>query len=556
MEPKNIIFKAIRKLVGKEVSFVVEHPADESHGDWATNVALVSIKEKGKSEKFRNPREVAEKIKLDLETDEDLKKVIGKIEIAGPGFINFWLRDEYLIDRLEKMNNLGDKLGSSKFMEGKKILVDYSSPNIAKRFSVGHLRSTIIGQAICNLYNFSGAKVVSDNHLGDWGTQFGMIIAAVEEKGLDVSKMSVSELETLYVDFNKRIVETPELKDKAREAFARLEEGEKEARVIWQKSKDVSMAEFYKIYEKLGIPKFDFEYGESAYEDLMPGIIEEAKKKGIARISEGAWIVEYKDSNGKEYMPPAMLVKSNGTTTYFTRDLATVKKRISEDNLKSNLYVYEVGAEQTLHFRQVYAAIELLGWAKKEQFVHVAHGLMTLPEGKMSTRKGNTVKLEDLLGKAEEGASDERIALGAVKYNELKRAPEVNYVFRWEEALAMEGNSGPYLQYVYVRCNGILEKVGRKIGTTVSLNEDERKLAVSLLRFGTGEVVESAAKSFAPQIVCTYLFDLAQRFNGFYDRNRVGGNENEGFRLLLTAITGQAIKNGLKLLGIEVVEKM
>ncbi len=551
MNSREIVRAAIKRIVGDGVDFVVEHPADESHGDWATNAAMALARIQK-----TNPKELAAKIKGELEKDEELKKVVEKVEVAGPGFINFWLRDDYLVRRLDDLKKTGDKCGDADFMTGKKVLVDYSSPNIAKRFSVGHLRSTIIGQAILNLYKHSGAKVISDNHLGDWGTQFGMIIAAVEEKSLDVSSMTVSDLENLYVDFNKRIVETPELKDKARDAFARLEHGEEKARDIWQKSKEVSMKEFYKIYEKLGIPKFDHEYGESAYEELMPSIIEEAKKKGIARESEGAWIVEYKDENGKEYMPPAMIVKSNGTTTYFTRDMATVKKRITDAELKSDLYIYEVGAEQTLYFRQVFAAVELLGWAKKEQFVHVAHGLMTLPEGKMSTRKGNTIKLEDLLGKASEAATDEKIAIGAVKYNELKRAPEMNYVFRWEEALSMEGNSGPYLQYVYVRCRGVLEKVGEKFGTTDKLNEDERRLAVGLLKFGEGEIVEGAARNYAPQQVCAYLFDLAQRFNGFYDRNRIGGSENEGFRLLLTAVTGQVIKNGLSLLGIEVVEKM
>ncbi len=548
---REIVKAALRKVVGDKVDFSVEHPADESHGDYATNVALTLAKAQK-----ANPREIAEKIKKDLESDAGLMEMVGNIEIAGVGFINFRLRDDYLVNSLEKSRDLGDKCGDADFMVGKNVLVDYSSPNIAKRFSVGHLRSTIIGQAILNLYKHSGAKVISDNHLGDWGTQFGMIIAAVEEKNLDVSTMAVADLENLYVDFNKRIVETPELRDRAREAFARLEQGEEKARDIWQKAKDVSMKEFYKIYEKLGVPKFDHEYGESAYEQLMPSIIEEVKNKGIARQSEGAWIVEFKDENGKEYMPPAMLTKSNGTTTYFTRDLATVKKRITDPELKSGLYVYEVGAEQTLYFKQVFAAVELLGWAKKEQFVHVAHGLMTLPEGKMSTRKGNTIKLEDLLEKASEAASDERIAVGAVKYNELKRAPGMDYVFKWDEALSMEGNSGPYLQYVYVRCKGVLEKVGEKFGMTESLNEDERKLAIGLLKFGEGEVVEGAARNFAPQQICAYLFDLAQRFNGFYDRNRVGGSENEGFRLLLTVVTGQVIKNGLSLLGIEVVEKM
>lgn len=551
MKPAEVIRGVLKNIVGNDVNFVVEHPADESHGDWATNVVLAAAK----VQKI-NPRELAEKIKAELEKDEGLMTVVGKIEIAGPGFINFWLKDDYLIGHLEELKTAGDKCGDSDFMTGKKVLVEYSSPNIAKRFSVGHLRSTIVGQALFNFYKHSGASVTNDNHLGDWGTQFGMIIAAVEEDGVDISKMSVAELEDLYVQFNKKVDEDPKVKERAREAFARLEHGEEKARQIWQRAWDISMVEFREIYKKLGIPEFDHEYGESTYEKTMPEVIEEMKKKGVTVESEGAWIVKYLDKDGKEYMPPAMLLKSNGTTTYFTRDLATIKKRLSDPELKSDLYIYEVGAEQTLHFRQVFAAVELLGRAKKEQFVHVAHGRLALPEGKMSTRKGNTIKLEDLLGRAEEAATDERIAVGAVKYNELKRAPGMDYVFKWDEALSMEGNSGPYLQYVYVRCRGILEKVGKKFGTTLSLNEDERKLLVSLLRFGEGEVVETAARNFAPQQVCAYLFDLAQRFNGFYDRNRVGGSENEGFRLLLTAVTGQVIKNGLELLGIEVVEKM
>ncbi len=551
MKPAEVIKQVLEKIVGDGANFVVEHPADESHGDYATNAAMVLAKEQK-----TNPRELAAKIKEELDASDGLKILIDRIEIAGPGFLNFWLKDDYLVSQFEELKNLGNKCGDSDFMNGKKVLVEYSSPNIAKRFSVGHLRSTIVGQALFNFYKHSGASVTNDNHLGDWGTQFGMIIAAVEEDGVDISKMDVAGFEEIYVKFNKKVEVDPQEKDKARDAFARLERGDKRAREIWQKACDISMVEFREIYKKLGVPDFEHEYGESTFLDTMPEVIEEMKNKGVTEESQGAWIVKYLDKNGKEYMPPAMLLKSNGTTTYFTRDLATIKKRLSDPELKSDLYIYEVGVEQTLHFRQVFAAAELLGWAKKEQFVHVAHGRLALPEGKMSTRKGNTIKLEDLLGKAEEAATDERIAIGAVKYNELKRAPEMNYVFKWDEALSMEGNSGPYLQYVYVRCMGILEKVGDKFGTTLSLNDDERKLLTALLKFGDGEIVEGAARNFAPQQLCAYLFDLAQRFNGFYDRNRVGGSENEGFRLLLTAVTGQVIKNGLALLGIEVVEKM
>ncbi len=567
MKIKEAIYSAIRELYGSQ-NFSVEHPADAQMGDFATNVALVMAKQIGK-----NPRELAEETKQKLLKDEKLAEIIEKIEVAGPGFINFWVKDEVLVQKLNEMSEAGNHAINSDFMSGKKVLVEYSSPNIAKRFSVGHFRSTIIGQAVLNLYKHSGAEVTDDNHLGDWGTQFGMIIAAVEEKKLDVKMMSVPDLENLYVEFNRRIAETPELKNKAREAFARLERGEESARKIWQQAVDVSMKEFGQIYKKLGVT-FEHQYGESAYEKMMPEIIKEAMDSGVAEKGEGGALIVKFEKDGKEYMPPAMLQKGDGTTTYFTRDLATVRKRLDDADLKSDLYIYEVGSEQRLHLKQVFETVEKLEWAKKEQFIHVAHGLLSLPEGKMSTRKGNTVKLEDLLFRAADEAKkiakervtsaiSEKIGIGAVKYNDLRRSPEADYVFKWEEALSMEGNSGPYLQYVYVRTKGILEKAHadrsavKWAGGTIVLNENERSLLKSLvLRFGEGEVVENAAKNFAPHLVCQSLFELAQKFNGFYDRNRVIGVPEESLRLLMVAVTGLVIKSGLSILGIETVEKM
>lgn len=551
--------------------FSVDYPADEKMGDMACNAAMIKA---GKEKK--NPRDIAEEMMWKLEGNKELMGMVKKIEMAGPGFLNFWIKDEMLIEGLKEMNRAGEHAIDSDVESGKKVLVEYSSPNIAKRFSVGHLRSTIIGQALFNIYKHCGAEVTNDNHLGDWGTQFGMIVAAVEEKNLDVSKMDIPQLETLYVEFNKRIDENPELKDKAREAFARLEKGDESARKIWRECIAVSLKEFDAIYEKLGV-SFDHEYGESIYEKAMPGIIQEALDNGVATEGErGALIVKF-EKDGKEYMPPAMLRKADGTTTYFTRDLATIRKRLDDPDLKSDMYIYEVGGEQTLHFRQVFQAARLL-WedAKEVEFVHVAHGLMTLPEGKMSTRKGRTVKLEDLLFRASEEAKEiakdritpeesEKVGIGAIKYNELKRSPESGYVFRWEEALSMEGNSGPYLQYVYVRTKGILDKAhvdgvrflhyGRD--EEVVLNEDERSLAKWLvLRIGSGEMVENAAKNFAPHLVCQTIFELSQRFNGFYDRNRVIGVKEEVLRLLLTKITNEVVKAGLNILGIETVKKM
>jgi arginyl-tRNA synthetase len=559
---KETIRQAIAEFAsGKE--FTVEHPADEKMGDYASNVAMVLAKELG-----RNPRELAVDLVNKLQESKALCKVVDKekIQVAGPGFINFWIKDEVLIEELNSALKKGEELGNSDFMKGKKVLVEYSSPNIAKRFSVGHLRSTIIGQAIFNLYKHSGCEVTNDNHLGDWGTQFGMIIASIEtDKNFDWESVDINKLEEIYVDFNKRMEENPELRIKAKEAFLRLEKGDASAREIWKKSWDISMKEFNEIYKKLDV---DFEnvLGESEYIGLMPEIIEEARDKKIASVGEeGALIVKFENEKGKEEMPPAMLVKSDGSTTYFTRDLATIKKRLNDAELKSDVYIYEIGGEQRLHMKQVFATAKKL-WPEETrdvEFVHVPHGLLSLPEGKMSTRKGNTIKLDDLLTRAEEKAvGGEVMSVGAVKYNELKRSPGMDYIFKWDEALSMEGNSAPYLEYVYVRTRGVLKKSGEKTEKIISekkefANEDEKILARwLLLRFVEGEVVESAARNFAPQQICAYLFETAQKFNGFYERNKVVGVENESLRLALTLITGEVIKNGLKILGIETVEKM
>ncbi len=586
MKIREQLRNAIAELaLGKE--FIVEHPAQESLGDYSTNIAMVLARELG-----RNPRELAVDLVGKLEKNTDTKKIVEKIEVAGPGFINLWIKDEVLISLLDESLKTGEKLGDSDFMKGKKILVEYSSPNIAKRFSVGHLRSTIIGQAIFNLYKHCGGNVTNDNHLGDWGTQFGMIIAAIEEdKNFDWASADINKLEEIYVDFNKRIEENPELRAKAKDAFLRLEKGDPTARNIWQKSVDISMKEFDEIYKKLDV-EFENVYGESAYESLMPDVIAEAKEKNISTVGEeGALIVRFENENGKEEMPPAMLVKSDGSTTYFTRDLATIKFRLTKPELKCDEYVYEVGGEQRLHLKQVFATAKKL-WpeeTKNVEFVHVAHGLLSLPEGKMSTRKGNTIKLEDLLLKAntksigmqtvesrerikngetvvfdgaEFGQNQRIVSIGAVKYNELKRSPVMNYIFVWDEALSMEGNSAPYLQYVYVRTRGVLNKSGEKIEKVIAdkkefANDDERILARwLLLRFAEGEVVESATANFAPQQVCAYLFETAQKFNGFYERNKVVGVENQSLRLALTILTGEVIKKGLSILGIETVEKM
>jgi arginyl-tRNA synthetase len=556
MNPVIVIRESVEDVVrsifdGEVCDFLIERPSDESHGDFATNVALVMFK-KGK---FKSPRELAEKIKSQFLKNKEVSDLFEKVEVAGPGFINFYFKQSYF---LERMNRVDKNFGKDDWGKGKRILVDYSSPNIAKDFSVGHLRSTIIGQAIRNLYEFCGFTTVGDNHLGDWGTQFGMIIAAVEEAGLDIEKMSVSEMEELYVKFNQRVKEDEGLREKAKEAFVRLEKGDSKALMIWKKSIDSSMKEFDKIYDLLGV-KIEHSYGEGFYVDLWGEIIENAKKLGLAKRSEGALVMDLSDD-----LPPGMFLKSDGGTTYFTRDLATIKFRQDNPALKSDLYVYEVGEEQTLHFKQVFVAAEKLGFCNRDSLVHVAHGLVLGDDGKkMSTRKGTGMKMGDLLEKAIEKAgkinrsSAEIVGVGAVKYFDLKHSPQTTYKFKMEDALSLDGNSGPYLQYALVRIKSVLSKVDKIESTSRSDLEvcvEEMNVLRCLDRFP--ETVMEAAKGFAPNLICNYLFELAQRFNAFYNKYRILEGENREFKLRLTLAVKQVLSNGLELLGIEVPEKM
>ncbi len=557
----------------------LEHPAVEAHGDYSSNIALAMLdKFKVQSSKFKvtNPRELAEKIVGVLSSNKELKKVVSRIEVAGPGFINFYLKSDSLVSRLGEIVKAGDRYGSSDHGKGKTFVIDYSSPNIAKRFTVGHLRSTIIGQAVYNLYKFLGWNGIGDNHLGDWGTQFGKMIVAIRKwAGKPVDELTIDEMETLYVRFHQEAEKDGFLDSAARQAFKNLEDGKEEERTMWKRLVDRSMREFQKIYDLLDV-KIDLAYGESFYEDMMPAIIEEAKKKKVAVSSKGALIIPYPN----DVLPPSMLLKSDGATTYLTRDLATIKSR--QEKWNPNLVIYEVGAEQTLHFRQVFWAAELLGWAKREKFYHIAHGLIRLKEGKMSTRRGNVIKLEEVLAEAIERAKkfnpDEKIAaavgIGAVKYNDLKHAPPTGYVFDWEEMITLEGNSGPYLQYTYARTQSVLQKSeirNSKSETNLKfeipnykLNYEELVILRWIYRFP--EVVEEAARQYAPNLVCTFLYELAQRFNSFYNKHRILESdkrqatsdkpEQTEFRLLLTAGVGQVLKNGLTLLGIQTPEKM
>ncbi len=561
-----LIQDAIKSLELLEIDFVVEHPADELHGDYSTNVAMVM----GKNEK-KNPRELAEKIK-----DEILKQVqsegvefINKVEIAGPGFINFYLSKEFLLSEIGSVMDKGEQYGSNQDGEGKKVIVEFSSPNIAKPFTVGHLRSTIIGDAIANLFEVSGWEVMRDNHLGDWGTQFGKQIYAIKTWG-DENKTdyTVSELVELYVKFHEEAEKNETLNDKAREWFKKLEDGDAEARDLWQKCVDWSWVEFDKIYEKLGV-SFSKELdngrglGESFFEDKMGVVIEELEENDWYKEGkEGAKLVFFPDDK----YPPAMIMKKDGATLYITRDLATDKYR--KEVFKPDLIINEVGMEQKLHFQQLFEMEKMMGWYEEEERVHIGHGLYRFSEGKMSTRKGNVIWLEEVLGEAVKRAESlsknetkdgaEIVGIGALKWNDLKGEVKRNIVFDWDEVLSMKGNSGPYMQYTAVRARSILE--GRRVEKVESYdlwNDEELALAKWLYRYG--EVICEATEKYLPHLVATYLFELAQRFNGFYNKHSVLSADNEEqkkFRLALTSAVVQIIKNGLEILGIQIPEKM
>lgn len=582
--------------IGEKVAILFEHPADTSHGDWSSNIALVLFKQQ---KKFSSPRALAEAIA------EEVKKshpdFISKIEVAGPGFINFYLSEHYLMSEMAVLLENRGQLKDKKNL-GKKAIVEFSSPNIAKPFTIGHLRSSIIGWSLANLLAETGYEVFRDNHLGDWGTQFGKQIYALKNLGegslekniekLSHSENPVKDLVALYVEFHKEAESKPEMEDEARAIFKKLEDGDAEMRQLWQMCIDWSFVEFNRIYDLLRIKFTENEgrgYGESYFEDKMDVVVSEleSRAQNDGDISyetgdNGAKLVKFSDESK---LPPLMILKSDGATLYATRDLATDKWRLAKYGADI-LIINEVGAEQSLYFQQIFALEKALGWVKEGQRVHVGHGMYRFKDGKMSTRKGNVIWLEDVLSEAKSKAAGlasdkqvlgeaeiEKVAFGALKWSDLKRSARLDVAFDWDEIMTMQGNSGPYLQYTYVRCQSILNKAQNLDITkysdllvnlkSYSKNEQRAELTLPELDLLRNlsiyfEVVEKSAKEYAPHHLATYLFNLAQTFNQFYGNTQVlgGVEETEKFRLALVATTSLVLKRGLYLLGIETVEKM
>ncbi len=555
---KEIISNLLAQHLKKDVSSVVslvEVPQDSTNGDYAFPCFTLS------KELKKSPMDIAQNISSKLKLPKELEK----IEAKGP-YLNFFVNRSLLAQQtLKKILKEENLYGSSKVGKGKTTVIDMSSPNIAKPFGIGHLRSTMIGNALANMGKSQGYNVVKINYLGDWGTPFGKIIAAYREFGdpKEFKKNPIPHLYEMYVRASK----DASFEEKGRNWFKRLSNGDKEAIALWKEFKKESLKEFEKIYTLLGV-SFDVITGESEYEEFIPQIVKELKSKGLLKEDQGAQIVDLEEYN----LGVCLIQKSDGTTLYTTRDIALAIQRYKKYKFAQMLY--EVGSEQKLNFQQLFKVLELMGYAWAKNCVHVAHGLYLDHDGKkFATRKGKTVFMEDILletvelakkeilkrGEISQKEVEERaitIARAAIAYGDLKNYHEQNAIFDIDRFLSFEGDTGPYLLYTYARAQSILAKVKKekKISQFPNISDKEKQLVIHLTKFS--EVVNSAYHSFAPNLIANYAFQLAQSFNEFYHSHQVIGSPEEAFRIQLVTASSQVLKNALHLLGISVLEKM
>lgn len=545
------------ELKEKEILLLIETPKDSRLGDYSFPCFTLAKKFK------ENPIKIAEKIAKKLENALELEKIE-----AVNGYVNFFINRTALAkETLKKIQEEKEKYGSSNFGKGKKILLEMSSPNIAKPFGIGHLRSTIIGNSIAKISELLGFKVVRMNYLGDWGTQFGKLILGYKMFGNSekLKKNPINHLLELYVKVNKN----PELEKEARELFKKLEYGDVEAYALWNRFRALSILEFQKVYDMLNI-KFDVTSGESLYNKKMEEVVKELKKKKLLVESEGALVVDLNKYN----LGVVIIKKADGTTIYTTRDIAAAIER--HQKYKFNLMFYEVGSEQKLHFEQLFKILELMDkdWAKN--CMHISHGLYLGKDGKrFSTRKGKTIFMEDIISEArliaekeiikrepnikkkEIGGRANAIALAAIMYGDLKNYRVNDIVFDIERFTSFEGDTGPYLLYSYVRAKSILEKAKfnhKKKYSIHDLNDLEKNLVFQLNKFP--QAVRNAYDNLSPNTIANYVYETSQVFNEFYHSNPVIGSENEQFRLILVDSFSQVVKNALSLLGIPTIEKM
>lgn len=563
---EEVFMTAIHKLYpDKELKPIeISIATNEKFGDFQTNFAMMNSKIIG-----GNPRKIAEEIVAEIGTSNHL---IEKLEIAGPGFINIFLKDEYLGEYVSKMTT--EKFEYTELNTKGDVIIDYSSPNIAKRMHIGHLRSTIIGDAVKRLYNFLGYHTVADNHIGDWGTQFGKLIIGYR-KWLDkeaYEKNPIEELERVYVEFSKESENDPSLDDLAREELKKLQDGDKENYALWQEFIKVSLDEYNKLYNRMGIT-FDTYYGESFYHNMMPSVLDELVEKGLAVEDQGAKVVFFDE---KDNLHPCIVQKKDGAFLYSTSDIATVKFR--KENYDINRLIYLTDERQQDHFKQFFKITEMLGWNIEK--IHIWFGIMRFADGVFSTRKGNVIRLEQLLDEGKKRAlevieeknpslSDEEknniaevVGVGAIKYADLSQNRQSPIIFEWDKVLSFEGNTAPYLQYSYARIQSIkkkAEEMGKVITSDTKIvikDKIERNLVTFLTLFPT--MVLKAGETYKPNLLTDYLFDLAKKFNTFYNACPILNQEDEVLlsRLLIADRTAEVLRQGLDLLGIRTVDRM
>lgn len=568
------IAKTIENVEAKEIYTYIEVPKDTKNGDYSFPCfRLAKILRKA-------PQEIANQIKEKLEQNGTTNsELIEKVDIAG-GYLNFYICSKiFTKEVLEQINNekFGVEAEDEKNKE-KNIVIDYSAPNIAKPFHIGHLRSTVIGAALYNIYKYLGYNVIGINHLGDYGTQFGKLIEGYKRWGeeYNVDLDPINELTKIYIRINNACKEDEQILQACRDNFKKLEDGDTYCVEIWKKFRELSLKEFQRVYDLLG-SKFDSWNGEAFYSDKMQEVVDILEKSGKLEESQGAKIVNLENQG---INTPCIIVKSNGSSTYATRDLAAILYRTRTYDFDKALYV--TSYEQVLHFKQVFATAKYLGLDEKylKGLEHVSFGMVLLPTGKMSTREGNIVKLEELLNESIDRAKEiieqknpqlenkeevaKKVGIGAIIFNDLSNSRVKDEVFDWNTILNFQGETGPYIQYTYVRTKSVLEKSGVDINNIlfdmVNLDnlEDSYSQNIIKLLYDFHKVLVQVTEKSEPSILSRYLIDLAKAYSVFYNENRIMVDDIslKNSRVYLTYAVGKVLKIGANLLGMDMPEKM
>ena len=565
---KQIIAEKIKENI-EEVEIesiinLIEVPKDTQNGDYSFPCfSLAKVFKK-------SPQIIAEELKEKIE----LGKEIIKIDVVN-GYLNFYINKSILAKEVtEKIYHEKENYGNSDIGKGKNVVIDYSAPNIAKPFHIGHLRSTVIGGSLYKVYKTLGYNVIGVNHVGDYGTQFGKLIEGYKRWGneYDIDNNPIEELTKIYIRINDLCKEDESVLNECRNNFKKLEDKDPYCVELWKKFRKVSLQEFQKVYDMLGI-EFDSWDGEAFYTDKMDEVIKKLEKTGKLVESEGAKIIDLEEKN----MAPCIIEKTNGSTTYATRDLAAILYRARTYDFDKDIYV--VSYEQILHFKQVFETAKLLGLDEKytKGLIHVPFGMVQLQTGKMSTRQGNMIKLEDLLNEAIQGAKEiieqknpelenkdnvaKKVGIGAVIFNDLANSRIKDEIFDWDTALNFQGETGPYIQYTYVRTKSVLQKAGylpKVEDINVDYLVDEYSQNILKLIYNFEETLVQVTNKEEPSILSRYLIELAKVYSNFYNENKiiVEDKDIQNARLYLTYIVGKVLKIGANLLGMDMPDKM